>query len=582
MKIRILLIFLIYFFTNLHGISFPEFISLFKSEINLNKDRSMNVKETIVYQLNAPLKKRGIFRQFPTKYKDRYGNNVIVDFKVKKILKDGLEIPYKIEDFTNGKVIKIGDPNKFIEQGKHVYTIEYKTDRQLGFFSDFDELAWNVTGTDSPLYILKAVAIVTLPTNIPINKINLEAYTGYKGAKEKNYNSSFDSQARAVFQTTQPLKPHQNITIVITWPKGYIQAPTLIEKIIYLLKDNFHIIWLLIGLIILLSFYFFIYVKFRKSQQPGIIIPLFYPPDNFGPGSIGFIKNMKYSPSLIAAEIVNLAVKGCLTIEYQKGFLSSKYILKKKECNSSLLLAEQNTIYSILFKHSESISLDSSNNPLLISIQSKLSKFYNDLFSSTYFEFNTTPTIVVVIGLILWLLLLYFMVPTFVNYFLTYIILGFYIFIILLFVYLLKGYSQQGKIVRDKIDGFQMFLQTTETERLKMIGTPPTKTPELFETYLPYAMVLGVDKQWTQQFAPIFAKFASEDRHYQPHWITGITIDSLSLGAFTSEINSSLTSVFASTAKRISSSTYAPGTYTSSGGRGSSGSGGGGGGTGSW
>ena len=43
----------------------------------------------------------------------------------------------------------------------------------------------------------------------------------------------------------------------------------------------------------------------------------------------------------------------------------------------------------------------------------------------------------------------------------------------------LPTYTQDGQKVKEEIEGFKMFLSTTETERLKVIGTPPTKTPEL-------------------------------------------------------------------------------------------------------
>jgi hypothetical protein len=49
-----------------------------------------------------------------------------------------------------------------------------------------------------------------------------------------------------------------------------------------------------------------------------------------------------------------------------------------------------------------------------------------------------------------------------------------------------------------------MYLMTAEVDRMHFIGTPPTKTPELYEKYLPYAIALGVEKQWTQQFSTIF------------------------------------------------------------------------------
>ena len=111
-----------------------------------------------------------------------------------------------------------------------------------------------------------------------------------------------------------------------------------------------------------------------------------------------------------------------------------------------------------------------------------------------------------------------------------------------------------------------MFLEATETERLKVIGTPPTKTPELYEHYLPYAMVLGVEEAWTQQFTAVFAELTRENKPYHPLWYTGSRWSSRSFGR---GFHSALTTA------RLP---QAPGRSSGAGGRGFSGGGGGGGG----
>ena len=39
-----------------------------------------------------------------------------------------------------------GSANVMLAPGEHIYELDYRTDRQLGFFADHDELYWNVTG----------------------------------------------------------------------------------------------------------------------------------------------------------------------------------------------------------------------------------------------------------------------------------------------------------------------------------------------------------------------------------------------------------------------------------------------------
>ena len=146
---------------------------------------------------------------------------------------------------------------------------------------------------------------------------------------------------------------------------------------------------------------------------------------------------------------------------------------------------------------------------------------------------------------------------------------------IALFYWLLRGYTPEGLEIKKQIEGFKLFLKTTEEERLKIIGTPPTKTPELYETYLPYAIALGVEQQWSRQFAPLFERMAEQGNSYMAVWITGGRFDTFNTNTFASGISSSISS-------SIASSSSPPGSSSGSGGRGSSGGGGGGGGGGGW
>ena len=52
--------------------------------------------------------RRGILRDFPTDYKDRYGNSVKVPFEVLAVQRDGRPEPYAVTPFANGRRIRIG------------------------------------------------------------------------------------------------------------------------------------------------------------------------------------------------------------------------------------------------------------------------------------------------------------------------------------------------------------------------------------------------------------------------------------------------------------------------------------------
>lgn len=123
----------------------------------------------------------------------------------------------------------------------------------------------------------------------------------------------------------------------------------------------------------------------------------------------------------------------------------------------------------------------------------------------------------------------------------------------------------------DKIRGFRMYLDVAEREDLNRVKGPPL-SPQLFESYLPAALALGVEQAWAERFADVFRMQAP---NYQPGWYAGPGWNVHNLGSFSSNLSSSFSSA-------ISSSATAPGSSSAGGGGGSSGGGGGGGGGGGW
>ena len=121
----------------------------------------------------------------------------------------------------------------------------------------------------------------------------------------------------------------------------------------------------------------------------------------------------------------------------------------------------------------------------------------------------------------------------------------------------------------DEIEGLKMYLSVAEKERLNLLN-PPERTPELFEKFLPYAIALGVENKWGDQFTSVFSGLDQDSGQYHPTWYHGHHMSHFAVSNFTSSLGSSLSS-------SISSAASPPGSSSSSGGGGFSGGGGGGG-----
>jgi hypothetical protein len=210
----------------------------FHSDIRVQDDATMQVVETIhVVSASAQIR-HGIYRDFPTRYADRLGNYYVVGLDVLGATRDDAREDFRVEDYANGKRIYLGRANFLVPIGEHNYTLSYTTTRQIGFFADHDELFWNVTGNGWIFPIVHSSATVRLPGNIPADKVSLGGYTGPQGSLAHELSFTKDEDGSYHFTASRPLRAQEGLTILLTWPKGFVAAPTSQEKLQYFLQDN--------------------------------------------------------------------------------------------------------------------------------------------------------------------------------------------------------------------------------------------------------------------------------------------------------------------------------------------------------
>ena len=608
----------------------------FKSRIHVHRNGGMTVTETITVVCAQRVIKRGIVREFPTKYKDTHGNTMRVGFRITSILRDGQPESYHIKEASNGKKVYIGRKDRFLRPGTYTYSITYKTDRQLGFFKDFDELYWNVTGNGWTFAIDNVEAVVDLPPGAKILK--KAAYTGHFGAKGGDFTTGFDEKGSITFTTTRGLRPKEGLSIAVAWPKGIVIEPTFQDRAGYFLRDNFGVFAALVGLFLLCAYYFAVWLMVGRDPAKGTVFPLFYPPKGFSPAAVRFVMRMGFDNKSFAAAVVDLAVKGALTIIQDD---EKVYTLKKAGDTDAGLSKGEQKILRKLFGSTSSIELKNKNHQKIQGTISALKKSLKIDFEKIYFFRNskyfipgllitiltlgavvlTSRELMAAAFMTLWLSIwtagCFFLVvraisawksglgwggfialrsagalaasifalpflageafgiwafSTFVSPLAAVFILVI-ILINALFYHLLKAPTLSGRKTMDEIEGFKLYLSAAEKERLEILN-PPDRTPKLFEKYLPYAMALDVENQWNKQFADVLSA-ATANGQYTPVWYNGSHFGAQGLNGMASGLGTSLTGA-------ISSASSAPGSSSGSGGGGSSGGGGGGGGGSGW
>src|SRR5690606_19210686 len=121
------------------------------------------------------------------------------------------------------------------------------------------------------------------------------------------------------------LQPREQLTFAVAWPKGLVPEPTAAEKWMYFFKSNFHVLFGLIGLLVVTLVYYRAWKKVGVDPPKGTIFPQFDPPPGFSPGELAVLHNLRLSQRAVSAAIVNMAVKGHIKIDYS----SKKYKLER-------------------------------------------------------------------------------------------------------------------------------------------------------------------------------------------------------------------------------------------------------------
>ena len=538
----------------LHAAASEE-IRSFSSQIEVLPDSDIIVTETIRVMPEGNQIKRGIYRDFPTMYSGGLGLRSAVRFELLETRRDGQPEPSRTERKSNGLRIYLGSANVFLPHVETTYTIKYRTGPQLGFFKDFDELYWNVTGNGWSFPILAASACVTLPPGAKPRSI--EAYTGRTGSKGTDFQITSKAGCDVSIETTNTLSPGEGLTLVVTWPKGFVQAPPIHKKLLSAAAANFPLLAGFFGLIAATAYFLVTWILVGRDPKRGVVIPLFTPPQNFTPQETRYLDGLGTCDNTsLAAAVLNLAVKRSLTIT------ESNKIYTLNKLNGEGLDEAESLFLKALFRSGSSLLLKQENHSTLEVAKTILA---NGLANRVGPQFARNSGIWT-IGFLLTLASIGF---TFFDASLWtggIAVLG--IALCIIFNRLLKRPTREGQKLRDQILGFKKYLSVAEADRLDL-ENPPERTPQLFEKFLPYALALGVEQAWSKQFTEILAAAALD-----PDTNTAGMNPVLPL-AFATSFTSSFSDA-------ISSASMAPGSTSGSGGGGSSGGGGGGGGGGGW
>lgn len=556
--------------------SAQERILSFDSVVGIAADGSLDVTETITVRAEGESIRRGIYRDFPTRYRDQDGRRFVVEFDVVSLTRNGQPEPWFTEGRDNGVRVNFGNDDFLPVPAEHTYVLRYTTTRQVGFYADHDELYWNATGNGWDFIIERATARIDLPEAVDESQLRTDAYTGPQGATTDTTRVVRVPRG-ATWTLLQPLAPDEGMTVVLGFPKGLAQAPTEEERMQWWLRDMAGPFAALFGFLALLSAYLVVWWRIGRDPRAGTIIPQYEPPAGHTPGGLRYLRQQMVDPAAFSADIVALGVNGALRIERDgDGGKKDAWTLRRLRADSGFAheLPPLRAIAEALFKGSrDSVELKPENAVTLTKARQAHAAALGAQYRPRYFRHNAVwivPGALVAFGVFAgsamlsngWHLAILASVAGLVASSI----------LVVVFAFLLRQRTPEGRALLDRVEGLRRYLGVAEREELARLDVPePAMTSERYQALLPYALALDVEAAWTKRFTAAVGEAAAEQAARESGWIGGSAFLHSGFGQFGNALGAQFSS-------QISAAASPPGSGSGGGGGGFSGGGGGGGG----
>lgn len=529
-------------------------ISSFHAEIEVFTSGDILVTETLRPTFDGSF--NGIYRSIPVEYETDRGFRYKLRLDVEAVEdENGNEMRYETDRDGRYLKIKVWVPGA-VDATKTV-VIRYRVPNGLRFFDEgdgeigqpYDELYWNVTGTEWPVPIDRASATVRLP--IDATDIRAHAFTGPYGSIAQE--ADVQLEGSRIMVTTDQLGFREGLTVGVAWAAGVVDRPSTADRILGFLAAN----WPL--LLPLLAFTLMYRRWSERGRDPdiGSIEPRYEPPESLTPAEVGVIIDNSPDMRDITATVVDLAVRGYLTIEEIDEpkmfglFSGTDYLFHKVRPRNTWteLQPHEQSLLDAFFGSGDRIELSELKNKFYKDLPDIQTSLRNTLIEHGIYE--RRPDVVVgqyaafgvVVGLAIGFIGLtigqsvFRMAPPAVI-----IAAVGSALVIIGFGFIMPARTRRGTEVLRHVKGFEEFLERVETDRFKRM----IQGPEQFEKLLPYAMALGVESQWASAFDGIYKEPPSWYRGTNPGMFSTYLFVS-SLGRMTTQTQSVMQSAPRST-----------------------------------
>lgn len=301
--------------------SYEYVIDKYNIDIIVNENNTFDITETITAYFNVS--KHGIFRTIPLKNTITRLDGTTSKNRV-QISNLSVDNEYTTSRENGNYKIKIGSASRTLT-GEQTYVIKYTYNIGKDPIKDYDELYYNIIGTDWDTVIGNVTFNITMPKEFDSSKLGFSSGTLGSTNNSKVKYSVNGNKISGSYNGI--LEVGEALTIRSELPDGYfVDAGLNINFMDYIM---FLIPILFLGVAI------FLWYKFGRDDQVVETVE-FYPPAGFNSLEVGFLYKGKAENQDVTSLLIYLANKGYIKIaETEEKSLFSKFkgfkITKLKE-----------------------------------------------------------------------------------------------------------------------------------------------------------------------------------------------------------------------------------------------------------
>ncbi len=396
----------------------------------------------------------------------------------------------------------------------HTYTLAYTVKGGLRFYESGDQLYWKAVFPDRSFPVRSTRVTVYLPE-------------GAKPEKVASYGAPAEwkivDDRTVVFTSLGEIAPGKELEVRVQFPHGIVQGGPPSWQAEYDRWAEYNEKWRplvnlgvgALGLLILvggpLGVFLLWYTRGRDVPAEPVAEYLTEPPGELPAGVVGTLLDEEADMQDIVASIVDLARRGVIRMREveEPGFLGigerRDYVFELVDAGRSLRPYEE-TLLKKLFGGRDKRRLSELKEKFYTAIPELKEQLYKEVVREGFFRSNPERTRRLysglgIAGIILAFILGFFAAAILSKYsgaaILPPIGLGFTFLTLTILGRFMPRKTREGSTAAAKWRAFRRYLASIEKY------TNLKEAKEIFERYLPYAIVFGLEKDWIRKFAAV-------------------------------------------------------------------------------